>query len=451
MEADATPTRKRQRLATGLVADLSELTPRASSRTISHSARSGAAGLSSQSKSTTSGSRSEASSRSLSPKKQLANLSLSDDGLDVRALDIDTAPEAAADLLYILQNVQNGAGIIPATRRDNILGSIASVAAGGLSSAKDPAQIWKHSFKAPGEPDTLPGRIPTWEEVSHIRDMAMHCQNVDQDELGWNMEVHQLILSSVFRRPQSARALPNSPLNFAPCTTARVSQEFLPRYVSGKMVDFCLYYEINTHDNDDNEEEQRLRGQDQQHVLRVLSREMPTLTVNHTDFNPVRLNPILLSIETKKHGKEQERANLQMAVWLAAQWTSLQRVALISIRASRRRNVSTHGPNEMTLRETPSAQEQIDMANLAELRARELPFLPGIIVQGHKWSLVLSTREGERTALWTEWEFGNTQSLQNTYKVVAGLREIAAWTRDNYLPWWRRNVLGGLVGEHENS
>jgi hypothetical protein len=64
-----------------------------------------------------------------------------------------------------------------------------------------------------------------------------------------------------------------------------------------------------------------------------------TLTVNHTDFNPVRLYPILLSIETKKHGKEQERANLQMAVWLAAQWASLQRAALISIRASRRGNV----------------------------------------------------------------------------------------------------------------
>jgi hypothetical protein len=58
------------------------------------------------------------------------------------------------------------------------------------------------------------------------------------------------------------------------------------------------------------------------------------------------------------------------------------------------------------------------------VRARELPFIPGIIVQSHKWSLVLSTHEGARTVLWTEWEFGNTQSLQNAYKVVAGLREL---------------------------
>jgi hypothetical protein len=38
----------------------------------------------------------------------------------------------------------------------------------------------------------------------------------------------------------------------------------LPRYVSGKMVDFCIYYEINAHGDDDNEEEeQRLRRQNQ--------------------------------------------------------------------------------------------------------------------------------------------------------------------------------------------
>jgi hypothetical protein len=454
MDADVTPTPKRQRLATAPATDLSDRTPRASSRAVSHGTRSVNIGHSSRSHSTTSGSRSEVSSRSLSPKKQLVNLSLADDGLDVRALDIDTVPEAAAEILSILQDVQNGTGILPASRRDDILGSTAAVTAGGvLPSTRDLAWRWRHSFKAPEEPDTLPGRIPTRDEVSHIREMAMHCQTTDQDELGWNMEVHHLILSSIFRRPQSSRALTDCPLNFAPCTTTRVNPEFLPRHASGKMVDFCIYYDTNAHDGDE-DDEQRLRQQQQQqqqHALRLLSREMPTLTVNHTDFNPMRLHPIMLSIETKKPGKEQERANLQMAVWLAAQWASLQRAVLISIRASRRENTSSDdihhlGGGEITFGEPPSAQEQIDIANLAEARVRELPFIPGITVQGHKWSLVLSTREGERTVLWTDWEFGNTQSLQNAYKVVAGLREIAAWIRDVYLQWWRRNVLDGLLG-----
>jgi hypothetical protein len=78
-------------------------------------------------------------------------------------------------------------------------------------------------------------------------------------------------------------------------------------------------------------------------------------------------------------------------------------------------------------------------------RVGRLPFIPGIVVQGHKWSLVLSTHDGESITLWTEWEFGTTQSMQNIFRIVAGLRELAAWCRNVYVPWWRENLLDGFV------
>ncbi|KAH6999271.1 hypothetical protein EDB80DRAFT_583949 [Ilyonectria destructans] len=72
-----------------------------------------------------------------------------------------------------------------------------------------------------------------------------------------------------------------------------------------------------------------------------------------------------------------------------------------------------------------------------------LGFIPGIIVQGHKWLFVLSTREGQKTILWTERQFGSTQSILEVYQIVAGLRELAAWARDVYIPWFQEHVLTG--------
>lgn len=179
---------------------------------------------------------------------------------------------------------------------------------------------------------------------------------------------------------------------------------------------------------------------------------MPTMTVNHTDFQPVQFQPIVISIETKKPGKETERTELQMAVWLAAQWASLQEAALISIEISRRRKntsgdtTNVQGTSTTALGEGPSAQDQVDVATLAEAYVHELPFLLGLTIQGDKWSLVLSTRESGRTILWKEWELGNTQSVMNTYKVIGGLREITAWARDVHAPWWQINILNELMG-----
>ncbi|EWY79577.1 hypothetical protein FOYG_17271 [Fusarium oxysporum NRRL 32931] len=389
-DMDVTPTRKRQRVTNRLI-DI-DLTPRPQDGSTRSSAQS-------QSQS----SRSTRSSRSLSPKKQMMGLSLDDNGLECRQLEIDTAPEEMSQLLRAMREVANGHDILPYDRRDEILESTL------VSDGKE----WRYSFRPSGEEDSLPGQIPTIEQVGVIRDMAKECQNSDHEEAGWNVEVHHRILQSIFRAPGSS-------FNFSICTTARPSPEYLPPRAPAKMVDFCVFAELN--------QDERFKE-----AHRELSRHTPTLSVNHTDFTPLQLRPVTLSIETKKPDKELDAANLQMGIWHAAQWSFLTSAVGLSIRASQAAD------------EPRSSLQQMETAKQVEARMDRLPFIPGVIVLGHKWSLVLSTREGQRTILWTEREFGNTKSIQETFQIVAGLRELAAWSKNVYLPWWKENVLDGFI------
>ena len=137
-----------------------------------------------------------------------------------------------------------------------------------------------------------------------------------------------------------------------------------------------------------------------------------------------------------------------MGVWHAAQWSFLTSAVAHSIWAARTRpqSQSSGRGNEANTRANSSSAIELEVAQLSKERVRHLPSIPGVVVQGHKWSLVLSTRENERTILWTEREFGTTQSMQDIFKIVAGLRELAAWCRDIYLPWWQQNVLEGFMG-----
>lgn len=394
---DETPTRKRQRpLASN--AD-TELTPRplggsvrsATSTSIPDSAPASIAS-------------SALRSRSSSPKKQLMGLRLDDDGLDLRQLDDDAAPSAATVLLSTLTEIGSGHDILPDDRR-GILQS------GALRHAD--VRTWRYSFKPAGDEDMLPGRIPTVEEVVLVREMARWCHDLNHEEAGWNTEVHHPILKAVFREPgQFDEGL----LNATVCSSARPHSQYVPQSTPAKLVDFCIYAYLGS--------DAKLLAAQQ-----ALCRRMPTLSVNHTDFPLLQLRPIVLSIETKKPGKELDAAQLQIGVWHAAHWSFLKSAVGMLLQARRQ---TTGGL---------SAAERIAQAAEVETALSRLAFLPGIIIQGHRWSVVLSTREGKRTVLWVERQFGSTQSVREIYQIIAGIRELAGWCRDVYLPWYREHVL----------
>ncbi|KAF4971012.1 hypothetical protein FZEAL_9942, partial [Fusarium zealandicum] len=134
-----------------------------------------------------------------------------------------------------------------------------------------------------------------------------------------------------------------------------------------------------------------------------------------------------MSIETKRPSKDLDAAQLQMAVWYAAQWRFLQSAVEANTRASG----------------NPEAADDEALADKAKTALLELGFLPGVIISVHHWLFVFSTLEPHttamedgsevaiyRTILWVEQEFGSTKSFLKTYQISAGLRQLASWARD---------------------
>ncbi|KLO91936.1 uncharacterized protein LW93_14832 [Fusarium fujikuroi] len=339
-------------------------------------------------------------SRSSSPKKQMLRLRLEERGLECRQLNVDTAPPVISSLLDTIQEIGSRIEILPADKKSAILES--------PFVREQNTRLWRFAFKE-GD-DTLPGRVPLPEEIAQICNFARHCHDTNHEEAAWNMEVHHRLLQAILRQPDASTA---ESINFTSCATARPHRRFLPYSSTAKMVDFCLY--LNPTDSP---------------ALQALGRRTPTLTVNHTDFAPLQLSPIVLSIETKRPGKELDAAQLQMGVWHAAQWAFLRSVIGLT-------------PEPLT------AEEEILRNQKATDVLGQLGFIPGIIVQGHRWLFVFSTLEGDKTVLWTERQFGTTQSILDTYAVVAGIRELARWARDVYAPWFRANVLDGFQPQFE--
>lgn len=162
----------------------------------------------------------------------------------------------------------------------------------------------------------------------------------------------------------------------------------------------------------------------------------PARSVNHTGYRPLHRRPIVLSIETYRPEKTLDMKNLAMGVWHATQWSFLRSAV------ARKFTARKFGEDD---RETAS--------KLAYKVLRELGFIPGVIIHGHHWLFVFSTLESwtalvdgreqtvYRTVLWAGQEFGSTRSMRKAYQIVTGLRRLAGWATDVYMPWYRRHVL----------
>lgn len=95
------------------------------------------------------------------------------------------------------------------------------------------------------------------------------------------------------------------------------------------------------------------------HAIEKLQQRTPGSTVNHTPFVPFCGRPVSISIETKRQVGGGDRAWLQIGVWQASQWKLLR--------------------------------------ELAGEALQELPFIPGIVVEGHEWKLVATTHKQGKT------------------------------------------------------
>ncbi|KAH7142905.1 hypothetical protein B0J13DRAFT_556184 [Dactylonectria estremocensis] len=354
-------------------------------------------------------------SRSSSPlKRQVMGLSLDETGFDSRHLDIDKPPVlSAAQLFSALADISDGNGILPFDRRDEILDSSGVRETGH--------RRWKNAFRESTEFQHLPGRIPSPQEVATVLKRATTCQELGHEEAGWNEEVHGHLLAAVFRGPLDSE---EGLFNYTKCTTVRPHKNFLPRSIGIKMIDYCIYADPSRNDPA------------LAHTLQLLCEKTPTLSVNHVvDVKRLQLRPIVLSIETKEPGQNLNAAEVQMGTWHTAQWAFLRYMILLLLR------INTQG--SLT---DDEYDKQVDEA------ISELPFVPGIIVMGHRWLFVISTQgKGKKIQFWTEYEFGSTHNIRDIYQIISGLRELASWAETVYLPWFQKHILDRVGNKTSND
>lgn len=129
---------------------------------------------------------------------------------------------------------------------------------------------------------------------------------------------------------------------------ARIIKHYLPSVGYGKMVDYTLSIDPE-HDPDP-----RVLP-----AIETFRRQSVFGGVNHTDCDNLRHRPLAVSIETKRGGENEAKAQVQMGVWHAAQWNFL--------------------------------------ASHVGDRISTLEYLPGLHVIGRTWTLVATTYVGGKT------------------------------------------------------
>jgi hypothetical protein len=99
-----------------------------------------------------------------------------------------------------------------------------------------------------------------------------------------------------------------------------------------------------------------------------------------------------------------------MEVWTAAHWQFLRQ--LLSLR-QRAQKVIT--PNDRDTHGTTNEKATGKIWSLPK-------FIPGIVVQGHDWHLIITTSGGGKTVSWQKKNLGDTSSSKGIYQTIHNLQ-----------------------------
>ncbi|KAG8674053.1 hypothetical protein FPOAC2_00027 [Fusarium poae] len=233
------------------------------------------------------------------------------------------------------------------------------------------------------ESPTMASKIEIIRRASRIADRSDQCSQMLSDEAAWNCLVHCPLLDLFTFDICEAN---DDLLTFMPCTTTNIDSTYHRFPDPASRVDFVFYF---VPDNDP--------------TLSQPPAGIPCF--NWTSDRMLQQYPLAFSIETKRYGGNAAKGEQQMGIWHAAQWDFL---------------ITRAGADAVA----------------------KLEFLPGIVVQGHTWSLVITTRNEGTTTVLCGLEFGNTGSVVGVFQVMAGLRVLRKWSLEVLWPWYKMYLPG---------
>ncbi|KAH7261572.1 hypothetical protein BKA59DRAFT_539321 [Fusarium tricinctum] len=355
--------------------------------------------------------------------------------LDPRGIDFqdlvlfENKPQGLEELLDAIELIMEGKGIVSTSQQEEL------TKASKLS--KDFKWAGRGGDYFSDDRDSI-GHTPSPDAVSRVLAAAAECSSNSHPEVNWNMEVHQPVLSMALR--PSNQGLHSHLVNFMGSTQASL----IPDYTNSsilKKIDFSIYIKPA------NDLERAAPDDSPKDVIGRCRNDLPENVFNFTDSTPLAQRPIALSIETKKPSAGFDGAKLQLGVWQNAHWTFLRHLALVASRnkvAAEKKSAEKKSAEavaelvaiEQQLMETEQEQMETEQESIAaEQRPYKLPsFIPGIIIQGHLWHLIITTPEGRRTVVWQSVGIGNTQSTKGIYQIVCVLHLLRKWVETTYWP-----------------
>ncbi|KAF5004983.1 hypothetical protein FDECE_8548 [Fusarium decemcellulare] len=326
-----------------------------------------------------------------SPSRLIDQLRLQPKGGEIKTMNIndENMPLSLAEFVLDMQRVVKYK-VVPAHLEEDISRRKRSIRS-LLEFDQDVYTSPSVGAQAPSPIDTC-----TLDDILQIVKTAKDTANLKQDEAGWNNLVHTPILQLALH---GRHAWGQELVGFCPCMSAGILPQYRIQNLPGKKVDYTLVIDPKL---------------DPESEAAVDALWTARKTVNHTDFTPLQKLPVAVSIETKRTNQNLDKANLQMNIWQAAQWRLLEELA-------------------------------------GATALEELEFLPGILVQGHKWEFVASSYQDGRTILWTERTLGSTQSEMGVFQILAGISRLRQWALEIFWPWYKVHVLKLGAGAERNA
>ena len=226
-----------------------------------------------------------------------------------------------------------------------------------------------------------------WKEVLKIKDRAQECEEGNYSEIAWNCEVHSSLLRCALEGYWKDRNV-----WYRIVTTHRITEKSIIPKLHGKkkpgsMVDFSM-----------------VTTPSQQVIEAVYNKIGRTANINQTSAEDVEQSVLTTNIETKVKILDIKKGVHQLAVWSLAQYNKLQQLN-------------------------------------PELEWQELPVLPAILTQQHKWNLYFIRRIAEdKILVQGHITVGTSAGVVGIFQILATIQRLARWSEE-YGAWWENNVL----------
>ena len=159
--------------------------------------------------------------------------------------------------------------------------------------------------------------------------------------------------------------------------------------MGGKMVDFAFFI------RPDKDMEKNIRC-----TLRGELKEAQS--VNQTMHAPLRMRPIVISVETKLPFSGGETADVQSAIWTGAGFTRTRQI----------------------LPET-----------------EEIPTMPTLLAYGHDLYLVAFQEQADSNVMYGRLRLGGSDTLLGTFQMVKALEVLVDWAYTDYRSWYFDKVI----------